>query len=119
MATTSTAAEIDYTASPTIDNTGSVPRPCHHRGSYPVNFGIADNPVYHYDSLGNIINDGTPDPTRNHTLYGSTGNDQITTDNATNYVKAAQGGNDTIIAGAAQITFPPRTATTQSPAAAG
>ncbi len=99
-AVTSTAAEIDYTASPTIDNTGTT-SPDHviTGGLTPVNFGTADNPVYHYDSLGNIINDGTPDPTRNDTLYGSTGNDQITTDNATNYVKAAQGGNDTIIAG--------------------
>ena len=70
----------------------------------PVNSGTASNPVYQYDSLGNVITDGTPDPNFNDTLYGSTGNDLIETGGGNNSVDG-KGGNDTIYGGSGNDTI--------------
>ena len=55
-------------------------------------------PVYRTDALGNLINDGTPNPNFNDVLYGDGGNDIINGGGGNN-VLIGMGGNDTINGG--------------------
>ena len=64
-------------------------------------YTVIDSYVYtHYklDSAGNNI-PGQPDPNRNDSLLGTSGNDSINAGGGINIISATQGGNDTLIGG--------------------
>lgn len=64
----------------------------------PTSFGTDQTP--HYDGLGNLITDpNSPEPGRNDTLHGSSGNDLINAGGGDNKILAIQGGDDTINCG--------------------
>ena len=67
----------------------------------PTDFEPAVGVQAWYDSLGNPITapGNKPEPNRDDTLYGSTGNDHIKSGGGTDTIHAANGGNDYIEAG--------------------
>ncbi len=66
---------------------------------HPIDYN-PPNKVYHYDALGNVITDGTPEPDRADTLYGSAGSDLIDGAGGNDRIDANQGGNDLLKGGA-------------------
>jgi Ca2+-binding RTX toxin-like protein len=64
----------------------------------PIDFN-PPNKQYHYDDLGNVITDGTPDPDFADTLYGSDGSDLIQGLGGDDQLNG-NGGDDSIQGGA-------------------
>src|SRR3569832_1362345 len=65
---------------------------------HPIDFD-PPNQTYHYDDLGNVINDGSPEVGRSDVLYDSAGNDLILAGGGDDYVNAFRGGDDVLDGG--------------------
>ena len=99
--TTAVSDTISVTYEPTPGYVANPPPPANTiTGDLtPINFGSAGSTVQHFDGLGNLVTDpNAPDPGFNDTLFGTSGNDLISTGGGTNVVYG-EGGNDTLVGG--------------------